>query len=50
MPLIVEILICVAIILTGAFVGKPPGWVILALGVIALLFAVLGGFPIVGHR
>jgi len=40
------ILICVAIILCGAIHAKPVGWVIVVLGVIALLLVVLGGYPL----
>ncbi len=46
MGLVVEVLECICLILAGAVL---PGWVIVGLAVIALLFAVLGGFPI-GHR
>lgn len=49
MPLLVAvILLCVSQILTGAVLTKPHGWAVLTLAVIALLLAVLGGFPF-GH-
>jgi hypothetical protein len=46
MSLVVVILLCVALILVGATTGKPVGWIVLALAVIALLLAVLGGINI----
>lgn len=49
MALVVEVLICVSLILCGAVLPKPPGWVVLTLATLALLFAVLGGFPF-AHR
>ncbi len=36
------VLLCVAVILVGAIEAKPVGWVVLALGTLALLFEVLG--------
>lgn len=48
--LVVEILECMAIILVGAVL--PPraiGWVVTALGVLALLLVVVGGIPVRGH-
>lgn len=41
--MIVSILLCVALIVAGAAIGKPTGWVVLALAVLALLLAVTGG-------
>jgi len=49
MPLVVIILMCVALILVGAAIGKPTGWIVLALATIALLLAVLGGGHISIH-
>ncbi len=43
--LVVELLICFALILTGATIQKPPGWWVLGLGVLALVGACLGWFP-----
>jgi hypothetical protein len=40
--MIVTILLCVSLIITGAVLGKPTGWVVLALAVLALLLAVGG--------
>jgi hypothetical protein len=40
--MIVVILLCICIIIVGAVLGKPTGWVVLALGVLALLLEVLG--------
>lgn len=40
--MIVTILLCVCCIVTGASIGKPTGWVVLALAVLALLLAVGG--------
>jgi len=40
--MLVTIFLCVALILTGAVLSKPVGYVILALAIIALLLA-LGG-------
>lgn len=40
--MVVIILLCVALILVGAVSGKPTGWVVLALAVVALLLQVLG--------
>jgi hypothetical protein len=35
--MLVTVLLCVAVIVTGATLGKPSGWVVLGLGVLALL-------------
>lgn len=40
--MVASILICVCLIVVGATIGKPSGWVVLALAVIALL-VVVGG-------
>lgn len=40
--MVVIILLCVALVLVGAVEAKPVGWVVLALGVIALLLEVVG--------
>lgn len=40
--LVANILMCVGLILAGAVESKPVGWVVLALGVVALLLLVLG--------
>jgi hypothetical protein len=48
MQFVVEILELICLILIGAISGKPIGWIIVGLSVIALLFVALGGFPI-GH-
>lgn len=40
------VLICIAVILLGATQGKPLGWVVLGLAVLALLLYVLGGLPL----
>ena len=48
--LVFEVLTCICLILTGAFISKPPGWVIIGLAVIMLLLVTLGGFTVgVGH-
>lgn len=44
--LVVILLLIIAVILLGALAGKPIGWVVVALGVIALLLLVLGGFNV----
>jgi hypothetical protein len=36
------ILMCVALIVSGACGGKPCGWIVLGLGVIALLMLAAG--------
>lgn len=36
------VLLCVAVMVIGATEGKPAGWVVLGLGVLALLMQVLG--------
>ena len=36
------VLLCAAVIVLGALTPKPSGWVVLALGVVALLTSVLG--------
>jgi hypothetical protein len=46
--MLVTILLCVALVLTGAMVGKPVGWVILLLAVLALLLAVGGAHLHIG--
>ncbi len=46
MPTVVDILLCIAVILIGAMMDKPPRWVVVGLGFIALLLAVLGGFSV----
>jgi hypothetical protein len=43
--LVALILICVALILIGAILQKPHGWIIVVFSVIALLLIVLKGFP-----
>jgi len=40
--MITIVLLCVAMILVGAVESKPVGWVVLALGTLALLYEVLG--------
>lgn len=40
--MIVTILLCVCLIIVGAVLAKPTGWVVLVLAVLALLFAVGG--------
>lgn len=40
--MVATILVCVGLILAGAVEAKPVGWVVLALGVVALLYVVLG--------
>ncbi len=42
MSLVILILLVVAIILVGAAVGRPLGWVAIGLAVLALLLAVVG--------
>jgi hypothetical protein len=42
MALIITILICVAVILLGAIASKPVGWIAVAFGLLAMLFAILG--------
>ncbi len=37
------ILVCVCLIVLGAVAGKPVGWAVVGLAVLALLLAVLGG-------
>jgi hypothetical protein len=39
---IVVILLCICVVIIGAVLDKPTGWVVLALGVLALLLEVLG--------
>jgi hypothetical protein len=46
--MVVTILICVSLILTGAILGKPAGWVVLALAVLALLLTVGGAHLHIG--
>lgn len=46
MTFVVLLLVILAVILLGAIAGKPVGWVVVALGVIALLLLVLGGFSV----
>ena len=41
--MVVPILICVALMLLGAAVGKPLGWIALGLGVLAMLLVVVPG-------
>ncbi len=41
--MVVTILLCVCMIVVGAVLGKPTGWVVLALAVLALLLTVVGG-------
>lgn len=38
------IILCVAVIVVGAHLGKPGGWIVLALAVLALLL-VAAGWP-----
>lgn len=40
------VLLTIAVILLGAVTGKPLGWVVLGLAVLALLLYVLGGVPL----
>jgi len=40
--MLVSILFCLCLILTGAVLGRPIGWVVILLAVLALLL-VLGG-------
>lgn len=40
--MLITILILVALILAGAIIGKPVGWVVLGLAVIALLLLLVG--------
>lgn len=46
MALVITLLLCVSVILLGAIAAKPVGWVVVALGVLALLLALLGGFDV----
>ena len=46
MNLVIAILICIGLILSGALHGKPVGYIIIALAFIALLLATLGGFGV----
>jgi hypothetical protein len=39
------ILLAVCLIVVGAVLGKPTGWVVLSLAVLALLVAVIPHFP-----
>ena len=43
MTLAIIILLCAALIISGAMAPKPVGWVVVALSTLALLPAVLGG-------
>lgn len=43
MALVIVLLLVVCVILLGAAVGKPLGWVAIGLGVLALLLQLLGG-------
>lgn len=44
MPLLLfVIIVCVCLILLGAVAGKPIGWVVVGLGVLALLLQLLWG-------
>ena len=42
MALVIILLILVSQILTGAHIGKPIGWIIIGLAVLALLLQLLG--------
>jgi cytochrome bd-type quinol oxidase subunit 1 len=46
MSVVVVVLLCVAVIVTGAILAtlgrQPPGWIVLGLGVAALLVYFLG--------
>ena len=46
MALVIVILICVGVILVGAAVGKPLGWIAIGLSVLALLLQLMGGFHV----
>lgn len=48
MRMVVEILESVSIMLLGAMVSKPIGWVAVVLGALILLLVVFGGVPM-GH-
>ncbi len=41
--LLIIILVCVCLILLGAVAGKPLGWVVVGLAVLALLLQLLWG-------
>lgn len=41
--MLAEILVCVCLIIIGALMGKPPGWVVVGLAVLALLLTVGAG-------
>ncbi len=48
--LLITILICIALILLGSTTGKPIGWVVLGLAVMAMLLAMFGSIGVrVGH-
>jgi hypothetical protein len=42
MTLVLILLMCLGIILVGAAVGKPLGWIAIGFAVLAILLAVLG--------
>ncbi len=46
MTLAIVVLMCCAIIILAALGPKPVSWAALALAVIALLLAVMGGFSV----
>ncbi len=46
MPIVILILIIVSIILLGAAVGKPLGWIAIGFAVLALLLQLLGHFRV----
>jgi hypothetical protein len=46
MTLVVTLLILVSLILLGAVTGKPIGWIVIGLSVLALLLVLLGGFNV----
>lgn len=43
--LVALILLCVAVILIGAILQKPHGWIVVVFSVIALLLIAIKGFP-----
>ncbi len=51
MTLVLVLLLCLGVILLGAAVGKPLGWIAIGFAVLAMLLAVLGsvGFHVGGN-
>jgi uncharacterized membrane protein len=47
MSLVILILLCVAIVLLGAAVGKPLGWIAIGLALLAMILMVLKGVTLV---